>query len=93
MNVERQARRNSIRIDFVGGEPFWLEENLVAGLAGEAMNLVFYGWAIAWTDALDDPGIHGRTIQPRSDYRVGFFIGMRNPAGQLPRMHAHVAHE
>src|SRR5262245_9453927 len=57
------------------------------------MHLVFDGWAIARSNALDHPGEHRRAIERAADYLVGALVGVRNPAGQLVRMHAALTDE
>ena len=64
LHVERQRRRDAVRIDLVRREPFGLEENLVARPVGEAHDLVLDRRAIARPDALDDPGESGERSRP-----------------------------
>ena len=42
LNVERQTRRDSVRVVLVGRQPLGLEKDLMARFAGKAMNLVLY---------------------------------------------------
>ncbi len=53
LHVERQARRDAVRIDLERVEAFGLEKDLVAGLVGEADDLVFDRRAVTRTHAVD----------------------------------------
>ena len=53
LHVERQAGRDAVRIDLVRRQPLGLEEDLMARLAREAMDLVLDRRAVARADALD----------------------------------------
>src|SRR5437660_2476268 len=93
LHVERQAGGDAIRVKLVGRETFRLDEDLVARLAGEPMDLVFNGRAIARADTLDHPGEHGRAIERAANHLVRALIRVRDPAGQLLWMHAALADE
>src|SRR5690606_12318367 len=56
-------------------------------LVGEAVDLVLYRGTVTRPQALDDSRIHGAAIQPAADDVVCLFIGVGDPAWQLPRMH------
>ena len=47
LDVERQAGRDAVRVELVGRQAFGLEEDLVARLVGEAVDLVLDGRAVA----------------------------------------------
>ncbi len=87
LHIEGQTRRDSVRIELVGGEPFGLEKNLVTLFVGIAMDLVLDRRAIAGADPLDHSGVHRRAIQAPADDFVRARIGVGDPAGQLARMH------
>ena len=54
---------------------------------GEADDLVLDRRAIARPDALDHARIHRRAVEAGPDDLVGAGVGMRDPAGDLPRVH------
>src|SRR3569832_2723958 len=47
LDIERQTGRYPVRVELVRGQPFRLQENLVAVLARKAIDLVFTARAIA----------------------------------------------
>ena len=51
LHIEGQRGADAVAINLVGVEAFGLEENLVAGLIGEAHHFVFDGGAVARADA------------------------------------------
>ncbi len=65
----------------------------MAGLVGEAVDLVLDGRAVARPHPFDHPGKHGRTFETRADDVVGARVGMGDPARQLARMHGATAEE
>src|SRR5581483_1761720 len=73
----------AVGIDLDGVEPFWLEENLMALLIGEAHDLILDRWAIARPAAVDDPGINRRAVQRSADRLVRFVIGVRDVTRHL----------
>ena len=77
----------------MGAETFRLEEDLVAVAPRKPHDLVFDRRAIPRTDAFDRARIHRRTVEPGTDDLVGARVGMRDPAGNLPRMRSRLAHE
>ncbi len=93
LDIEGQAGGYALRIDLVGVEALRLDEDLVAVLAGETMDLVFDRRAVARSDAFDDAGEHRRAVQPGSDDVVGPAVGVGDPAGHLARMLAAIAEE
>src|SRR5439155_8895759 len=74
-------------------EALGLEEDLMARLAGKAMNLVLDRRAITRTDPLDDAGKHRRAIDRPANNLVRALVGMRDPARQLRGMHVAPAEE
>src|SRR3990167_3448416 len=93
LHIERQAGGNTVRVVLVGAEALWLQEDLMARLRGKAVNLVLDRRTITRTDSLYDAGVHRRAVEPSADDLVGALIGVRNPAGQLFRVHVHIADE
>ena len=67
----------------MGIEPFRLKKDLVAVLAGEAVNFVLDRGTVARTDALDHAGVHRRTVETGANYLVTAGIGMSDPAWHL----------
>ena len=93
LHVERQRRRDAVRVDLVRREAFGFEEDLVARPLGEAHDLVLDRRTVARTDALDDAGEQRRAIEAAANDLVRALVGVRDPAGDLPRMHRAVADE
>src|SRR5207249_11956721 len=91
--VERQAGGNAVGVDLVRVEAFGLEEDLVARLSGEAVNLVLDGRAVSRSHPLDRAREHRRAVKARADDLVGARIGMGDPARQLARMNIEPAGE
>jgi len=58
LNVEGQAGRHAVRVDFVRRQAFRFEEDVVAVLVGEAVDLVLDRRAVARPDTFDDAGVH-----------------------------------
>src|SRR5258706_14101172 len=83
LHIERQARGDAVRIELVRREAFGLQKYLMTLLGGKTVNLVLDGGAIARSHALDDPGVHRRTIQVPANDVVASRVRLRNPAGQL----------
>ena len=65
----------------------------MAGLVGEAVDLVLHAWAIAGPHPFDLAGEHRAAVEAGADDRVGSLIGVSDPAWQLRRMHGRIAHE
>src|SRR5690606_19020841 len=86
LHVEGQRCGYPVRIVLVCGQPFRLEEHLVAVLVGEAVDLVLDGRAVARPDPLDDARVHGRAVQVGGDDLVGARIGVGDPAADLARV-------
>src|SRR3982750_3088352 len=93
LGIEGQAGRNAVRIEFVGCQSLGLDKDLMARLAGEAMNLVFDRRTVARSNALDNAGEHRRAVERAADDVVCPLVGMRDPAWQLARMHLASSHE
>src|SRR5207245_155028 len=58
LNVERQTGRDAVRVILVRGETFGLEEDLVAILCSEAMDLVLDRGTVPRSDAFDHTSVH-----------------------------------
>ena len=71
----------------MGIQTLRLDEHLVAGLVGEAVDLVLDGRAVARPDPFDHPGEHRRAIEIVEDDLVGALVGMGDMAADLTRMH------
>src|SRR5690606_17678903 len=90
-HIERQARRDSVRVDLVRVQAFRLDEDLVRSLVGEAMNLVFDRGTVARADAFDHAREHRRAIAPRADDLVRPLVRRGDVADDLARMVAAAA--
>ena len=93
LHVERQAGGDPVRVEFVGGQAFRLDEDLVRRLVGKTGDLVLDRRAVTRPNPLDHPGVHGAAIQVVADHLVGELVGMGNVAGHLTRVLAGVADE
>jgi hypothetical protein len=93
LHIEGKAGRDAVRIKLVAGESFRLDEDLVTRFSREPMHLVLDRWAITRADALDHAREHWGAIEAAADDLVGSLVRMRNPAGELPRVHFTSAHE
>jgi hypothetical protein len=62
LNIDREAGRDTVRIIDGGIQTVRLEEHLMALFVAEPVDLVFYRRAVAWPNALDDPGKQRRTV-------------------------------
>ena len=87
LDVERQRRRDPVRIDLVCREAFGLEEDLVARSLREAYDLVFDRRTVARADAFDDAGEKRRAVEPAANDLVRALVGVCDPARHLPRVH------
>src|SRR5215813_4769753 len=93
LNVERQAGRNTVRIDFMGMPAFRFQKDLVTGLLRKTHNFVLDGRAVTRTDAFDDAGVHGRAIERAADDVVRGGVRVRYPARKLRRVLLTLAQE
>src|ERR1700691_6144937 len=75
-----QRSGDTVRIDRAVVEAFRLQEDLVAIAVAEADDLVLDRWTIAWTAALDLPGIHRRPVDIGADHLMGRWHSPRDPA-------------
>ena len=87
LDVERQAGGNPVRIIFVRGQAFRLQEDLVAVLVGETVDLVLDRRAVARADTFDHAGEHRAALETAADDVVGALVGVGDPAWQLLRVH------
>ena len=83
LDVERKGGGEAVDVDFVGGNAFGFEEDLLAFLFGELDDFVLDGGAVAGADAFDDAGIHGRFVEVGADDRGGGVGGVSDMAGEL----------
>ncbi|CCK13877.1 hypothetical protein BN126_4080 [Cronobacter sakazakii 680] len=93
LHVERQAGGDAVRVNFVAGQPFRLQENLVRVAIGEAHHFIFDGRAIARADPFDNPRVHRAAIEVTADHVMGLLIGVRDVARHLTRMLIRRAHK
>ena len=83
LHLKGQAGGKAVHVDFVRGDSFRFEENLLALLFRELDDFVLNGRTVARADPFDDAGIHGRFMEigPNDPGRgVG---GIGDVAGQL----------
>ena len=93
LHVERQRGADAVRVDLRHVQAFRLDEDLVAGLLGEAHHLVLDARAVARADAFDLTRIQRAAMQRVADQLVGGPGGVGDPAAQLARMVRARAHE
>src|SRR5690606_6322482 len=62
LDVARQAHRAAVDVDLIDVDAFWLEEDLVALLVGEAHDLVFERGAVARPDSRNLPVVERRAV-------------------------------
>ena len=89
---KRQAGGDAVRIEFVGGQAFGFDEDLVAVLVGKAHDFVFDGGAVARAEGVfDDARVHGRLVDVGADDVVRAFVGAGDVAGDLARVFGGIA--
>ena len=81
--LQRERRRNAIRIDKVSVQPFGFEEDLVAITIPKAGDLVFDRGTVTRPGSRHVRRVQGRARQPRPNQVVGFVIGAGDRAGEL----------
>ena len=86
LHIERQAGGDAIRVNFVRGQSFRFEEDLMLVTIGKAHHFVFDRRAVAWADTFDHASVHWATIEVIADHVMGFLIGMRDVTRHLARM-------
>ena len=69
-----QAGRDAVRVDLVGVEALGLDEDLVGGPVGEALDFVLDRRAVAGPHAFDLAGVHRRAIAALTDQVVSALI-------------------
>jgi hypothetical protein len=57
LDFKRQAGREAVDLDFVGGDTLWLEEDLLSFFIRELNNFVLNRRAVARAHAFNDPGV------------------------------------
>ena len=89
---KRQAGGDTVRVEFVGGQAFGFDEDLVAVLVGKAHDFVFDGGAVARAEGVfDDARVHRRLVDVGADDVVRAFVGAGDVAGDLARVFGGVA--
>ena len=91
LDVVRQRGRNAVRVDLVRVQTFRLDEHLMRGLLGEAVDLVLDARAIARPGAFDHAREHRAAIESAADNLVRALVGVRDPARDLARVIGHGA--
>ena len=87
-----QAGGNAVRVEFVGGEAFGFDEDLVAVFVGKAHDFVFDGRAVARAEGVfDDTRVHRRLVDVDADDVVRTFVGAGDVAGDLARVFGGIA--
>ena len=77
------GRGKTLNVKFLRVKPHRLDEELVAGLVGEADDLCLDTRAVARADALDDAGVDGTAIQILTDDAVRLLRGVSQVADRL----------
>ena len=77
----------------MGTQALGLQKDLVAVLAGKAVDLVFHARAITRAHPVDLAGEHGAAVKARTNDLVGALVGVGDPAGHLLRMGDVLTHE
>src|SRR5204862_80504 len=77
LHIEREARRDAVRVDLVSVEPLGLDEDLVRRLVRKAHHLVLDRGAVAGPHTLDRAGEHGRSIRRGPDDLVSSLVCLR----------------
>ena len=89
---KRQAGGDTVRVEFVGGQAFGFDEDLVAVLVGKAHDFVFDGGAVARAEGVfDDARVHRRLVDVGADDVVRAFVGAGDVAGDLARVFGGIA--
>ncbi len=83
MDLERQAGRKAIDVNFIRLYPFRFEENLVPVLIRKFHDLVFNGWAVSRSDALNLSRIKWRLMEVLSDDLGCLIVREGHVTGQL----------
>src|ERR1700686_638970 len=83
LNIERQAGRETVRIDLDRVATLGLEEDLVTLLVAKAHHLVLDRRAIARSPAMDHARVHRRAVKAAADNLVGGPVGKGQMTGNL----------
>src|SRR5690606_28952709 len=86
LHVERQRRRDAVRIALEGVEPLGLDEDLMFLPVREADDLVLDRRAVARPDAFDRAAEERRAVEPAADNLVRAGCRMRDMAAHLARV-------
>ena len=71
LNIIGQTGTDTVRIEFMGTQPFWLDKYLVGILIRKSNNLVINLRTITRPYAFYFSGIQGRTVQSATNNIVG----------------------
>ena len=91
LHVERQARRDAVRIDLVRVEALGFDEDLMRIARGKTHDLVLDRGAVARSDAFDDASEERGAIGRAPDNLVCALVGCSDVARELLRMFARAA--
>ena len=80
LHLLRHGGGEALHVQLLGAEPHRLDEQLVAGLVGEAHHLRLDGRAVPGADTLDDAGVDGAAVKVLADDAVGLGVGIRQVA-------------
>src|SRR5208282_6383211 len=83
LDLERQAGRETVDIDFVGRNSLRLEKNLLPFLFREFDDFIFYGWTVPRPDSFNDPRIHRGFVQVGADDLSSGIRGISDITRQL----------
>ena len=83
LHVAREARADSVDVDFLRLAALGFEENLVRGLFGEADDFVFDRRAVARAAGFDLAGVHRGAMEVRADQFVHGLVRVGHVTGHL----------
>jgi hypothetical protein len=83
LDILGKRRGESVHIDFYRVPTLRLYKDLMSVSFGESIDLVFYGWAVSWTQAFDSTLEHWRSIKPFLELAMNIVIGICDPAADL----------
>src|SRR5579859_840777 len=74
----------TVHIDLDGVPAFRFDEELMAFAFGEAIDLIFYAWAVAGPYPFDAAGVHRAPVKPSLQDLMNGCIRIGDPAAFLP---------
>ncbi len=83
LDFDRQGGAHAVDVNLVGVQTLGLEEELVRDLVGELDDLVFDRRAVARTDGMDLPAVHGRAMNVFADDALSLRRSPGDVAGHL----------